>query len=727
MSESSKSAIAARGRADHESLITIGFATALFASAFLLFSVQPLFAKMVLPKLGGAPAVWSVLLVCFQATLLAGYAYAHALSRWLPVTTGAVVHLCLFSVVALVLPFALPEAWASPSRDWPALWIIGLFMVCVGLPFFVVSANAPLLQAWFSRLGLRGSSDPYFLYAPSNVGSFLALLSYPVLVEPAFGLSTQALLWAVGFFLLTAMLAGAAVVILMRHTPDAVLRSANGLGTPSSAATWPETQGADTTWPRRLAWIALAAVPSGLLVAVTAHISTDIAAVPFLWVLPLGLFLLTFTIVFRTREWVSLKTLSRLSFVVFALWLVLTVTGAGFGGTWVLFFHLAMFVVLTMFCHAKLYRLRPAAERLTEFYMWMSFGGVVGGVVVSLVAPAVFSSVVEYPALIIAAMLCHFIGGSGSDGASTPQASRFAPSKLGAAIAVGVAGGFMAISLVGEGERQAVFQERSFFGVHRVSDTDDGFRQLSHGTTIHGTQRLVEVGGGRPVPRSYYGLNSPMGQVIAGRRDTSGLESVGVIGLGAGSLACHAMPGEAWTFFEIDETVVKIASDPTLFTFVSECTPDVAMVIGDARLTVADQPPGAFDVLLVDAFSSDAIPVHLLTREAIELFFEKVAADGVLTIHISNRHLELALPIAAIAEELGLTAAIGSDFRKDETSEAERIAGSEVVALSRDPKALAHLLEQDIWTELEADPAVSAWSDDYSDVFSAMLRKLADK
>ena len=219
MSESSKSAIAARGRADHESLITIGFASALFASAFLLFSVQPLFAKMVLPKLGGAPAVWSVLLVCFQATLLAGYAYAHALSRWLPVTTGAVVHLCLFSVVALVLPFALPEAWASPLRDWPALWIIGLFGVCVGLPFFVVSANAPLLQVWFSRLGLAGSSDPYFLYAASNVGSFLALLSYPVLVEPAFGLSTQALLWAVGFFLLTAMLAGAAVVVLMRPMP----------------------------------------------------------------------------------------------------------------------------------------------------------------------------------------------------------------------------------------------------------------------------------------------------------------------------------------------------------------------------------------------------------------------------------------------------------------------------------------------------------------------------
>ena len=724
------------------------FAAALFLSALLLFAVQPMFTKMVLPVLGGSPAVWSIALVFFQALLLAGYCYAHLLARYASTRAALALHLALMLGAGLSLPIAIPAGWTSAPADGEAFWLLGLFAVSVGLPFFALAANGPLLQAWFSRSGHPRAADPYFLYAASNVGSFTALVAYPLAVEPLFRMQEQTAGWFMGFAALAVLIGGCGLLGGARPQPRATAADEG-----ATVATAP------ARWRERAGWVGLAFVPSGLLVAVTAHISTDIAAAPLLWVVPLALFLLTFVLAFRDKALVTPATLARLQVWGTALALM---TIASVPLSLALALHLALFFVNAMLCHGALYRHRPAATRLTEFYVCMSLGGVLGGIACALLAPQLFSRVLEYPMLLVAALFCRpgFFGAdarawakeagraalicmivvaavaaaagallpAGSIGfmlmailaallmAAWPTPRQVAPTALAALIVSIVAGGLNGESV------------RSFFGVHKLTRSADGrFLTLSHGTTIHGAIRIANDDGtavaGRPEPTTYYTYEGAIGSAIASVRQARGgrLGSVAAIGLGAGSLACHIAAAENWSFFEIDRAVLRIASDPSRFRFLSECAPDVPVRLGDARITLAGEPGGEA-LIVLDAFSSDAIPAHLLTREAIGLYLSKLDRTGVVLVHISNRHLDLSRILARAAAEHGLVTHVMRETA-DEPPERRFRARAIVAALARDPAHLGAIAQDPAWQRVVPDMARRPWTDDFSDILQAILDK----
>jgi hypothetical protein len=728
-------------------LMLATFTAALFVSALLLFAVEPMFTKLVLPRLGGSPAVWSVAMVFFQAMLLAGYGYAHALTRNFNLRNGAIVHLVLLAATTLVLPIGVAEGWGRPPSNGQALWLIGLFAVSVGLPFFAVAATGPLLQAWFSRSGHRHAADPYFLYGASNLGSFAALILYPVLFEPAFTLSTQGFLWSLGFVGLIALIGASALLVLGRSD-----------GKPGRAILAPA---AAPGWRDRLAWTGLAFVPSALLVAVTAHISTDIAAAPFLWVIPLAIYLLTFVIAFQRRPIIPHGLALRALPIAIAPVAVL-IAGGGTGGLVLIIAHLGFFFVAALACHGEMVRLRPPAGRLTEFYLWMATGGVLGGIFSGLVAPQVFSTVLEYPVLVVASLAAL----PGLRAMALGALSRhlgIVAALVAVALVLALAGwrpdfntyvlslciaGLIVIvlrdrpaiqlgSVIGlivlGGAYQPQLDDtknfRSFFGVNKVAETTDGrFRLLIHGTTLHGAERIRNDDGtpyeGRPELTTYYAPGSPLDQVVSAARSArGGLAHVATVGLGTGSMACFAEPPEDWRFYEIDSEVVRIARDPTLFRFLSACTPDAPIIVGDARLTLSDEPDGLFDLIVVDAFSSDAVPVHLLTREAIAGYFAKLAPGGVLAFHISNQYMDLAPVVAASAAANGLVGMIGRSASMARDPVTFR-TGSIVAVMVRQWSDLAGLAATPGWTPMAPDPTVRVWTDDYSNILSAMVRRL---
>ncbi len=681
------------------------FGTTLFLSALLLFSVQPLFAKMVLPLLGGSPAVWSVAMVFFQAMLLAGYAYAHAIVRFASLTAGFIIQIAVLAIAVIWLPFQIAPGFDQAPESGVAFWLLALFFVSIGMPFFAVSANAPLLQAWFSRTGHRHAHDPYFLYGASNLGSFFALLSYPVLFEPAFSVSEQAQLWFAGYAAL-----GLGVVlcgIVVRSLPSGRAGAA-GQNEPAKATPRP----APTT-PLRLTWIALASVPSGLLVAVTAHISTNVAAAPFLWVIPLALFLLTFVITFQRRP-VIRHIWMRAALPVTTVAASVTLMGyLPIGIVAETAIHLIAFFVAAMVCHGELVARRPDVAHLTEFYLAMSLGGVLGGAFTTLLSPVIFTRVLEYPILIGAAML------------ALPEMRALIRSRP---LIVAPAVLVVAIALW-SGGRNVIDRERSFFGVVTVSTSADGqYTILTHGTTIHGAQRTVDAApdAGRPEPLTYYTAEGPLSATVTGHRDHLGRPiNVGIVGLGAGSLACYAGKGDSWRYYEIDPAVVRVAADPRRFRFLSTCTPDAPIIVGDARLTVMREPDGLFDVLVVDAFSSDAIPVHLMTREAIAGYMAKLAPGGILVMHISNRYMELRSVLAAIAAGENLAGAGLLQHRSPEDSKALRNT-THAVVLARSLADIEHLVNGG-WQPFDAESAsgVRAWTDDYSNIIAAIMRRRA--
>ncbi len=648
----------------------------------------------------------------------------------------------------LSLPIAIPAGWTSAPADGEAFWLLGLFAVSVGLPFFALAANGPLLQAWFSRSGHPRAADPYFLYAASNVGSFTALVAYPLAVEPLFRMQEQTAGWFMGFAALAVLIGGCGLLGGARPQPRATAADEG-----ATVATAP------ARWRERAGWVGLAFVPSGLLVAVTAHISTDIAAAPLLWVVPLALFLLTFVLAFRDKALVTPATLARLQVCGTALALM---TIASVPLSLALALHLALFFVNAMLCHGALYRHRPAATRLTEFYVCMSLGGVLGGIACALLAPQLFSRVLEYPMLLVAALFCRpgFFGAdarawakeagraalicmivvaavaaaagallpAGSIGfmlmailaallmAAWPTPRQVAPTALAALIVSIVAGGLNGESV------------RSFFGVHKLTRSADGrFLTLSHGTTIHGAIRIANDDGtavaGRPEPTTYYTYEGAIGSAIASVRQARGgrLGSVAAIGLGAGSLACHIAAAENWSFFEIDRAVLRIASDPSRFRFLSECAPDVPVRLGDARITLAGEPGGEA-LIVLDAFSSDAIPAHLLTREAIGLYLSKLDRTGVVLVHISNRHLDLSRILARAAAEHGLVTHVMRETA-DEPPERRFRARAIVAALARDPAHLGAIAQDPAWQRVVPDMARRPWTDDFSDILQAILDK----
>jgi len=724
------------------------FAATLFSSALLLFAVQPMFTKMVLPSLGGAPSVWSVAMVFFQGALLIGYAYAHLLARTLSVAQSALVHLGVLAAAALTLPIGIAQGFAAPPSTGVGLWLVALFATSIGLPFVALSASAPLLQSWFAASGHPQARNPYVLYAASNLGSFAALLLYPLLLESLLPLRGQAWVWSVGF-------AGLAVLV-------AIAGVAAARGGEARPGVGPMT-GATPSWVDRFAWIALAAIPAGLVIAVTAYISTDVAAAPLLWVLPLALYLLTFVAVFRERPWFSQWIVVRI--VPFlAAPLAITLLG-GDREYWLatMAINLLALFVLALTCHGELYARRPAPSRLTEFYLWTSLGGVIGGIFAGLLAPYLFNRTYEYPILVTAALFAlpgAFVGTPGQ------FVRRIWPALVVAAIAIVQPLLFelrlsasavlpfqiMLVALVGwmllqrhdpvrlaalavsafiitgvwQPGLNVIETARSFFGVHRVVETSDGsYRLLHHGTTIHGAERVRDAQGapvtGRPEPLTYYYFGGPISESVAAARSAQGrLNSVAVVGLGAGSLACHSKPGEAWTFFEIDPEVVRIARDPALFRFLSGCAPDAKIVLGDARLTLAASPQ-RYDLIVLDAFSSDAIPTHLLTREALRGYLAHLTPHGIIVFHISNRHMELAKVVAAVGAAEGMTALVKADDQANQFVK-DFHAAALVAVLARDAADFGPLAQTPGWHRDDADTVV-AWTDDYSDIIGAILRK----
>ena len=724
------------------------YALTLFGSALLLFSIQPMFAKMVLPKLGGAPAVWSVAMVFFQTALLAGYGYAHVLERLLPPQRAALFHLLLIGATATTLPIAIASGWGAPPSDGIALWLFGLFAVSIGLPFFTLSASAPLLQSWFAASGHPQAGNPYVLYAASNLGSFAALFAYPVVVEPMLTLKTQAAIWSVGFGMLAVLIAAVGLLTARSTAGVAAKIRIEHDDAPSAG--------------KRMRWIALAAIPSGLVIAVTAHLTTDIAAAPFLWVVPLALYLLTFVAVFRERPWIAHTTVVRLTPFVVAPLAVSLIGGDKVYWVTTIALNLAAFVLLTLTCHGELYAVRPKPHRLTEFYLCTSAGGVIGGAFAGLAAPQIFNGNYEYPILIAAALLC--MPGAFAGGVRKALAEALPWLVLSAAVALAwhftrfhlpatwelpfqIVSALLAVWMLFQRHRPARFfalvilsfavtafwrpgiapieTARSFFGVHKVAEVADGkARLLYHGTTVHGAQRLRNEDGtpvsGPPMPLTYYYVGGPIAGAIAAARDAlGGFDRVAAVGLGTGSLACLRQGRERWTFFEIDPVVVRIARDPRFFEFLSSCAPEAPIVLGDARLTL-EASRDQYDLIVLDAFSSDAIPVHLLTREAFAGYLSKLSPHGVIVAHISNRHLDLAPVLANVARTQGLVAFLGEDNSAGDFLTGFK-ANARVVVLAREPSDTGRIAGS--WLRLQPDRANAAWSDDYSDILTVMLRK----
>ena len=726
------------------------YAATLFFSALLIFAIQPMFTKMVLPKLGGAPSVWSVAMVVFQAALFLGYLYAHLLARLLTPGRAAIVHLLFLAVVAASLPLSIANGFGTPPEHGVTLWLVGLFFTSIGLPFMALAASAPLLQSWFTATGHKQAANPYVLYAASNLGSFTALIAYPFVIEPLLPLQTQISLWSAGFSALAVLISVAACFAIGREV-DAPRHDAQ--------------MGARPTTSQCLRWTALAAIPSALVIAVTAYISTDLAAAPFLWVLPLALYLLTFVAVFRERPWIDHATVQRL-----LPYGVAPLAISAFGGDKVFWFviialNIFVFVLIALCCHGEAYRTRPHRGRLTEFYLWISFGGAIGGVFAGLIAPNVFNNTYEYPILLAAALLV--LPGMFKSG--WPRFLRDAGPGLFAAAALGAIGiAFDPQALIGELPQTAfavflvglvalmlfntrrparyfglivlalvvtrlwqpgagrITTVRSFFGVHQVVETTDRSHYiLYHGTTIHGAMRVRDEAGnpalGTPEPLTYYYFGGPISEAIEAARGWRGkLGEIAVVGLGTGSLACHRREGEQWTFFEIDPEVVRIARDPKLFRFLSACAPSALTVLGDARLTLAVKP-GQYDLIVLDAFSSDAIPVHLLTREAFAGYLSHLTPHGVIVAHVSNRHMELVSVVGAVGAAEGLTAYAKQDRAANDFAHDYR-ANAIVVALARDSADLGDLPSRNGWQPV-AKRNVTAWTDDYSNLLGAIYRR----
>jgi hypothetical protein len=717
------------------------FTAAVFLSAFLLFLVQPLFGKMVLPLLGGSPAVWNTCMLFFQAALLGGYLYAHLSSRW-TVRRQAIVHLVLLALAALALPVSVRGA-VPPGGGAPIPWLLGLMAMTVGAPFLVLSGTGPILQRWFSRSRHPQAAEPYQLYAASNLGSALSLLAYPFLLEPRMRLAGQSGLWTAGYLLLGVLIAGCAWRVW--KTADATAPASTGLPADDAAPAAPVT-------PRdRLTWTGLAFVPSGLLLAVTTYITTDLSPAPLLWVVPLALYLLSFTLVFARRPPIPHAWMVAVHPSAIAVAVLLLATGYVQTPRFAIPLHLLALFVIAMTAHGELARRRPHARHLTEFYLWISVGGVLGGVFNALLAPVLFDNVWEYPIVLALACLARpwpeeRLGWRGHLWAAVRAAAfAYALIYLGRtdtlSPTVFVIVGAILINLLNVGlgrtpgwllacigaalffrayatitEPGVLLAERTFFGRYKVMeyDFDGGFHVLRHGSTLHGAQSLQPER--RRQPLTYYLPRGPLGQMFSATAHLQGRRRVAVVGLGTGTTAAYARAGEQWTFYEIDPGIERIARDTAYFSYLSDMPVPPRVVLGDARLQMARDQGRQYDLILLDAFSSDAIPVHLVTREALEVYLSRLAPGGIVAFHVSNRYLNLEPVVAALAYDAGLAARAGQGPRNRNSRGYE--SNSTWIALARDEAHLGPLVADSSWWKPRLDPDVGTWTDDYSSILT---------
>lgn len=725
------------------------FALTLFVSSALLFLVQPMFAKMVLPLLGGTPTVWNTCVVFFQAMLLAGYAYAHATTAWLGVKRQAALHVVLALLPALVLPITIRGNSQPPTDQNPMAWLLGTLLLSVGLPFFVVSSSAPLLQKWFSATRHRSASDPYFLYTASNAGSMLALLSYPFLLEPTLRLREQSSLWTVGYGAMAFLIVACAVIVNRTSLAEAGLPAA--LHMPVSGAT-PRPSPV-----RKLRWVALAAVPSSLMLGVTTFLSTDIAAVPLLWIIPLALYLATFIVAFSSGARYVRTLADRLFPFVVLLLVLLFITKITRPVQLVVALHLIAFVVIALVLHLQLAESRPSTEHLTEFYLWISVGGLLGGLFNTILAPMMFNRIAEYPIAIIVACLLRsqaqeteqprkswrglltvtLVGGL-TLGANVlmqrwaldfntwipllaiPLLMSFSVSRRPPYFAAAVMLMLVAGMFGGLNTGALLHGERTFFGVYRlINDADGRYRSLYHGTTLHGRQSLEPARATEPL--TYYHRTGPIGQVLMALADSLKRGTIGAVGLGTGSLAAYATPEQRWTFYEIDPAVVRIARNPRFFTFLHQSRGAIEIVQGDARLALEAAASRRHDLLILDAFSSDAIPVHLMTREALQVYLNALSPHGVLAYHISNRQLSLLPVVASLAAEKNLAGLAQFDRGSPEDAALGKTA-SHWVVVARTTADLQTLTSDPRWTPTTNEPRQPPWTDDFSNIVSVISK-----
>ncbi|WP_298747289.1 fused MFS/spermidine synthase [uncultured Brevundimonas sp.] len=749
---------AARGRPADRSTPLL-FAAAIFTSAALVFVVQPMVTKLVLPMLGGSPAVWNTAMVFFQAALLGGYFYAHLLQRVASIKWQVAVHLALLLAAALFLPLRINGWLGDPDPAAPIAWLLATLTLSVGAPFAVLSATAPLLQAWFARVraGYPDGENPYVLYAASNLGSFLALLSYPFVIEPLTSLFGQRMGWTGGYWTFLLMVAALAFLVWRRRL--------EGEAGPAPLAATPPMP-----WRRKAVLVLLAAAPSSLMLGVTAHLSTDVASAPFLWVMPLALYLLTFVIAFQARPWIPLPVTLVVQAALGSV-VVLIVAFRTLDLRIAFAVHILAFFFAALMCHQMLAARRPPPDRLTEFYLLLSLGGVVGGAFTALLAPVIFNMVWEYPLVLVLVGLARpwsrrrlrgeEVGALAAVAVLTAAAAALSwwmtadpaawaalwrrlplfplqtlcmlilgPAVVCAFLLRDRAQAFTAALLMIALSAQFVtrgydysYSERSFFGVMRVANQrDEGLggdvHVLTHGTTWHGSQPRSPLHDCRPT--LYYHPLTPIGQ-SAGIVQDRGPARIGVVGQGAGTMAAYKRAGDSLTFFEIDPMVDRMSRDPRWFTYISDCAAgEVRTVLGDARLTLGNEPAGTYDLLIIDAFSSDAVPTHLLTVEAIEGYLRLLKPEGVVLLHLSNRNLEIVLPTLAAARALGRPALHGL-YVEDESLPQMAIASTEAVIISPTARGLADFRGKPNWREAP-ETSVRPWTDDYVNLFGALWR-----
>ena len=738
------------------------FALAIFVSAALVFTVEPIVGKLMLPLLGGGPSIWNTSLAFFQGMLLLGYAYAHLLQKIPSLKFQTRIHIGLLVMAALTLPLQVSKLVGQPNTDHPVLWLLAALTCSVGAPFAVLSATAPLVQAWFARTAQsEAGPEPYALYAASNIGSLLALLAYPLVIEPLTPLHAQTWGWCVGYL---------GFVILFWVLTFHVNRA------PAQALPIHEPVSTAPSWGERGLWVILAAIPSSLMLGVTSYITTNIASAPFLWVIPLALYLSTFILAFSSRQFLSqdgVLTFQAAAIVACIAFVAFVPNNLVLS----LLAHLSCFFLTALVCHQALVARRPPPEHLTEFYLWMLVGGVVGGGFNAFLAPVIFNDVWEYPLVLVVSCLARPWGhgpflrwrwitlGIGVVAAlSFPVFRRveiqFGGSTMGMfrivdpnfallipriGIATALVCAFvlrrraqlfvvMALAIAISTQVSGLTSEsqnrwRSFFGVLKeshmhVPQLGGDVIMLVHGTTLHGAQAQAPKFRCRPLV--YYAPETPIGQVFTRLEQTKGALRMGAIGLGAGTVASYVRPGDKLTFFEIDPLVVKVATDPKRFTYISQCaTGPIDYVIGDARLTLARQPKYLFDILLVDAFSSDSVPVHLMTVEAVRGYLSHIKPDGVVVMHLSNRNVDLIGPAMAVARRAGGIAKVQSHVI-DPKAPALWESSEDALIIARNRSALDAFAGDPRWGPTNPF-LVEPWRDDYTNLVGAIFAKARQK
>jgi len=751
-------------------MLILWYALTTFVGAALLFVVEPLVARRLLPLLGGAPHVWVTCVLFFQVALLAGYLYAHLVVRFVPRRIQPVLHGVLVATAWWFLPLKPPATAPDTTETFPVLWLLGQLASTLGLPFVVTSATAPLVQGWLGQSRHRHASDPYFLYAASNAGSLLALLAYPVFIEPNLPLGAQEQGWSRGFVLLSLLIFGCALHVLLGHARQESSRAGHHAPPPPPARTV-------------VSWLALAALPSSLMLGVTSFATTDVAPVPLLWIVPLALYLISFIFAFmqkplvahetvmRWLPWaVGLVALLRVAEVTRPIWLVLSA-------------HFAAFFVIALACHGLIACNRPTAHWLTLFYLVLSAGGVVGGAINAIAAPLLFSSLAEYPL----ALSCAGFVALGVHGWS-PRQSRtwqeierdtfaepkttvadvaralardlmpavvvavllvvvlfatrplddtwrmFLLAQVGAAVVAvalvyrdrplrsgAVLAAVFLVPVVAARTVGIIDARRSFFAVHKVVDDPSSQRHLYvQGTTVHGLQATDPDR--HRIPGAYFHRSGPAGDVLQRYH----FRNAAMIGLGVGSLASYAEHGQHITFFEIDPDVVAVAENPSLFTYVRDARDrgaTVDIVLGDARMTLGKERDGSFDLIVLDAYSSDVVPAHLLTTEALALYRSKLEPRGLILMNMSNRYLDLGMVVSALTHGAGWPAFERTDridTEDDRTAERQDgKAASRWIVLAESRASIDALALSSEWKPLPA-PVMAPWTDDYVNLIACV-------